>query len=73
MNSDLKLHDKFTGLKMSATRVKGPVKAVFHYSFTAPYPIPAELLPEDSGDSRASIAAFDRINRYLKDRIVLID
>ena len=73
MNSDLKLHDKLTGLKMSATRVKGPVKATFHYSFTAPYPIPAELLPEDCANPRASIAAFDRINRYLKDRIVLID
>ncbi len=73
MGSDLKLHDKLTGLKLSATRVKGPVKANIQYSFDAPYPIPGELLPQNCCDTRANIAAFNRINQYLKDRIVLLD
>jgi len=73
MDSDLKLHDKLTGLKLSATRVRGPVRAGIQYSFHAPCPIPPELLPESCGDTRANIAAFNRINQYLKDRIVLLD
>ena len=73
MGSDLKLHDKLTGLKLSASRAKGAVGASIQYSFDAPGPIPRELLPENCCDTRASIAAFNRINQYLKDRIVLLD
>ncbi|QUD90487.1 hypothetical protein [Phenylobacterium montanum] len=73
MDSELKLHDKLTGLKMRATRVKAEQKSRLHYSFSAPYPIPEELLPADRASARACIAAFGKINAYLKDRIVLID
>lgn len=73
MGSDLKLHDRVTGLKMCAIRIKGPVKSSILYSFTAPHPIPAELLPQNCSDTRASIAAFGRINQYLKRQIVFLD
>ncbi len=73
MGSDLKLHDKLTGLKLSTIRVKGAVRATIQYLFDAPCPIPPDMLPDDSRDTRANIAAFNRINQYLKDRIVLLD
>jgi hypothetical protein len=73
MGLDLKLHDTVTGLKLFSTRIRNSGKASIRYSFEAPHTIPVELVPENQWDTRANVAAFARINRFLKDRIVFID
>lgn len=71
--SAIKLHDKFTGLRLLARRVGAFPNTVIQFGFDAPRPIPAELIPANVADPRANIDAFQRINAYLQSRIVELD